>query len=166
MSKIRIMIVSDTHGNNRYLNKAIEEAGAFDLFLHLGDLEGSEHFIDAFVQSKKEMIAGNNDYYVDYPNEKIIEVAGYRIWMTHGHRYQVYTGVSFLRDAAIKKGVDIVLFGHIHQPYLEQEDLIILNPGSISLPRQSDRIPTYAIMEIDEQGEISIAINRVGQCKE
>lgn len=155
------MVVSDSHGNNRYLNKAIEEVGTFDLLLHLGDLEGSEHFINTFVQSKIEMISGNNDYMTDYPSEKIIEVEGYRIWMTHGHRYQVYAGVSSLRDAAIKKGVDIVLFGHIHQPYLEKDGLIILNPGSISLPRQSDRIPTYAIMEIDEKGEISIDIKRV-----
>lgn len=161
MSKTRIMVVSDTHGNNMYLNKAIEEAGTFDLFLHLGDLEGSEYFINTFVQSKIEMIAGNNDYMVDYPSEKIIEVEGYRIWMTHGHRYQVYTGVSSLRNAAIKKGVDIVLFGHLHKPYLEKDGLIILNPGSISFPRQSDRIPTYAIMEISGRGEISIDLKRV-----
>lgn len=164
MSKTRIMIVSDTHGSNMYLNKALEEIGNFDLFLHLGDLQGSEYFIETFVESSKEMIAGNNDYYVRYPQEKIIEVAGHRIWMTHGHLYQVYTGVSVLRENAIKKGVDMVLFGHTHEPYLEKEEIIILNPGSISLPRQKDRIPTYAVMEIDEQGEVVIDIKRVGQC--
>ena len=161
VGKTKIMIVSDSHGNNQYLNKALEEEGTFDLFLHLGDLEGSEYFIESFVEGKKELIAGNNDYYVEYPNEKMIEVMGYRIWMTHGHRYQVYMGVSALREAGIQKGADIILFGHIHQPYLEQEDTIILNPGSISLPRQSDRVPTYAVMEIDELGEISIEIKRV-----
>lgn len=119
VGKTKIMIVSDTHGNNQYLNKALEAEGAFDLFLHLGDLEGSEYFIESFVEGKKELIAGNNDYYVEYPNEKMIEVQGYRIWMTHGHRYQVYMGVSALREAGIQKGADIILFGHIHQPYLE-----------------------------------------------
>lgn len=162
MSKIRIMVVSDTHGSNMYLNRALEETGKFDLFLHLGDLGGSEDFIETFVQSRKEMIAGNNDYFTTYPDEKIIDVGGYRIWMTHGHRYQVYMGVSALRKAAIQKNVNMVLFGHIHQPYLEQDDLIILNPGSIALPRQSDRIPTYAVMEIEEDGKISIDIRRVG----
>lgn len=162
MSKIRIMIVSDTHGKNMYLNQALEEVGTFDLLLHLGDLEGSEHFIEAFVKTKKEMISGNNDYRLDYPEERIIEVEGYRIWMTHGHHYQVYMGVASLREAALNKNVDIVLFGHTHQPYLEKNGLIILNPGSISLPRQSDRTPTYAVMEIDEKGDISIDIKRVG----
>lgn len=165
MSKTRIMIVSDTHGNNMYLNKAIEEAGEFDLFLHLGDLQGSEHFIETFVECPKEMIAGNNDYYIEYPQEKIIEVEGHRIWMTHGHLYQVYSGVSLLKQFALGKNVDMVLFGHTHTPYLEEDKMIILNPGSISLPGQRDRIPTYAIMEIDGQGEVFVDIKRVGQKK-
>ena len=33
------------------------------------------------------------------------------------------------------------------------EDLTILNPGSLSYPRQADRRPTFLIMEIDEEGE-------------
>ena len=66
VGKTKIMIVSDSHGNNQYLNKALEEEKTFDLFLHLGDLEGSEYFIESFVEGKKELIAGNNDYYVEY----------------------------------------------------------------------------------------------------
>lgn len=159
--KTKVLVVSDTHGNNMYLNRALEEVGEIDVFLHLGDLEGSEFFVESFVDGRIEMIAGNNDYMVDYPGEKIIEIEGYRIWMTHGHRHQVYMGTSVIREHAIEKGVDMVFFGHTHKPYLEQDDLIILNPGSISQPRQSDRIPTYAVMEIDEKGEVLIDIKRV-----
>ena len=46
---MRVLVVSDSHGSNVYLNKALEEAGDFDYFMHLGDLEGSEHFIETFV---------------------------------------------------------------------------------------------------------------------
>ena len=50
---------------------------------------------------------------------------------------------------------DVVMFGHTHVPYLEKtDDLILLNPGSISKPRQDNKIPTYTVMEIREDGKI------------
>ena len=158
---MRVLIVSDSHGRNVYLNKAIEEAGKFDLFLHLGDLEGSEDFIEAFVECPIEMVSGNNDYFSDIPREKMIEVEGYKIFMTHGNRYGVHAGVTQLREVGIEKGADIILFGHTHHPYIEEEDVILINPGSITHPRQEDRIPTYAIMEIGEHGQLDINIHRV-----
>ena len=46
------------------------------------------------------------------------------------------------------------MFGHTHRPYLSQEEgLTVLNPGSLSFPRQDGRKPTYMLMEIDENGE-------------
>lgn len=46
------------------------------------------------------------------------------------------------------------MFGHTHKPYLETKDgVTILNPGSLSYPRQEGRRPSYMIMDIDEAGE-------------
>ena len=46
------------------------------------------------------------------------------------------------------------MFGHTHKPYLDTEDgITILNPGSLSYPRQEGRRPSYMIMTIDEAGE-------------
>lgn len=46
------------------------------------------------------------------------------------------------------------MFGHTHYPYLdEEEDLTVLNPGSLSYPRQPGRKPSYLVMQIDEQGK-------------
>ena len=50
-------------------------------------------------------------------------------------------------------GYDVVMYGHTHVPYIEiGDDVTILNPGSISYPRQPGRKPTFLIMEIDEEG--------------
>lgn len=39
------------------------------------------------------------------------------------------------------------MFGHTHRPMLEEdEDLILLNPGSLSLPRQKAQ-RSYIVME-------------------
>ena len=159
---MKILVVSDSHGNNLYLNRAIEQAGEFDYFLHLGDLEGSEHFIESFVTTPKKMIAGNNDYYVDIEGEAEFDLDGHHFFMTHGHHYYVYTGVEYLREEAQKRGADIVLYGHTHVPYMEQkEGMLILNPGSISLPRQKGRIPTYALIELMENGTVKASLHEV-----
>ena len=46
------------------------------------------------------------------------------------------------------------MFGHTHKPYFSQKDgLTVLNPGSLSYPRQDGRKPSYMVMEIDEEGK-------------
>ena len=51
-----------------------------------------------------------------------------------------------------------VMYGHTHVPYIEiGDDVTILNPGSISYPRQPGRKPTFLIMEIDEEGQAHYA---------
>lgn len=156
---MKILVVSDSHGSNAWLNKALEQAGTVDYFIHLGDLEGCEHFIEAFVSCEKYLLSGNNDYYLEYEQEGTLELQGKRFFMAHGHQYEVYMGVEKILEEGKCQGADVVLFGHTHKPYLEnREGVLILNPGSISLPRQKDRIPTYAIMEIKETGEVDAEI--------
>lgn len=159
---MRVLVVSDSHGSNIHLNKALDEVGPFDYFMHLGDLEGSEHFINTFVEGPKAMISGNNDYFSEYERELELDLAGHHIFLTHGNRYNIYAGVDRLREEAEQRGADIVLFGHTHCPYVEQEEhMIFLNPGSISRPRQEGRIPTYAIMDLKEDGQVDIEICQV-----
>ena len=38
------------------------------------------------------------------------------------------------------------------------KDLIALNPGSLSYPRQEGRLPSYAIMEIDRDEKVHFTI--------
>lgn len=42
---MRILIVSDTHGRHQALDRALEEAGKIDMFIHLGDVEGGEDYL-------------------------------------------------------------------------------------------------------------------------
>ena len=44
------------------------------------------------------------------------------------------------------------------QTALEEEDLITLNPGSMTYPRQSGRQPSYMVMILDEEGKASFEI--------
>ena len=62
-----------------------------------------------------------------------------------------------------EKNVDIVMCGHTHKPVVEiDHDITLINPGSISYPRQDNRRPSYVIMEIDREGEAHYTINYLG----
>ena len=147
---MRIMIVSDTHGRHANLDTALKREGGIDMLLHMGDVEGGEHDIEAVAEFPLHMIAGNNDYFSYLPKEKEIQIGPYRVWMTHGHSYCVSMDTRRLREEARARKVNIVMFGHTHKPYLDIEsDVMVINPGSISYPRQEGRRATYIMMEID-----------------
>ena len=89
----------------------------------------------------------------------MISIGKYKVLLTHGHYYYVNTGIVRLKEEALDRGVDIVMYGHTHRPMLVEEDgLIILNPGSLTYPRQEGRRPSYIIMEIEEDGEAYFSI--------
>lgn len=148
---MKILVVSDTHGNHSNLQKIAEEWKNIDMFLHLGDIERSEHYIEQLFHCPTHLIAGNNDFFTSLPKEKEMIVENYKIFMTHGHRYYVNGGISHLKREAVLRKADIVLYGHTHRPFLYQEEgIVIMNPGSLSYPRQEGRRPSYAILEIDK----------------
>ena len=154
---MKVLIVSDTHGREQNLAEALEQTGPIDQLIHLGDVEGgAEHIRELAGDAPAVIIAGNNDFFCDLPNERIFTIGGHRIFMTHGHGYFVHSGTLYLKREARKKGADIVMFGHTHKPYMEEDnELLVLNPGSLSLPRQEGHRPTYIVMEIADDGQIS-----------
>ena len=117
-------------------------------------MENGEDYIKAITKCPVYMIAGNNDFFSYLPTEREIRIGKYKVFMTHGHGYYVSMDTKSLRRAAIARDVDIVMFGHTHRPYMDVEgDLKVINPGSLSYPRQEGRRGTYIIMEIDHNGE-------------
>ncbi len=147
------MIVSDTHGQHRYLQEVIEKEEAFDLLLHLGDVQGGEREIEAMVDCPVVMVSGNNDFTTTLKKEQELTLGNYRVWMTHGHTYGVSYGENRIQYEARKRGYQVVLFGHTHRPFYEETDIFAVNPGSISYPRQGGYQPTYVVWEIDEAGQ-------------
>lgn len=86
--------------------------------------------------------------------------------MTHGHYYGVSVETSMLKEEALARGCNVALYGHTHRPDLEIEsEITVLNPGSLSYPRQHGRKPSYAIMEIDEKGIAHYDIYYLESCK-
>ena len=156
---MKILIVSDTHRRDENLEVVLEQEKPIDLLIHLGDAEGSEDYIELLAECPVEIVAGNNDFFTELLGEKVIQIGKYKVLLTHGHYYYVNTGIVRLKEEALDRGVDIVMYGHTHRPLLiEEDDLVILNPGSLSYPRQEGRCPSYIIMDIDENEEAHFSI--------
>ena len=67
---MRVLVVSDTHGRHTNLDRALNEAGHIDVFIHLGDVEGGEDYINAVIGCEKHIVRGNNDFFSDLPREE------------------------------------------------------------------------------------------------
>ncbi len=159
---MKILIVSDTHGRHGNLDEVLEREGKIDMLLHLGDVEDDEHYIEAIAEYPVHMLSGNNDFFSYLPGEKEIKIGKYRVFMTHGHGHYVSMNTKRLREAARARGVDIVMFGHTHKPYIDVEGALkVINPGSLSYPRQEGRQASYVIMEINANGDASFELKFV-----
>lgn len=163
---LRILIMSDSHGRNENVELAIaqvrEEISEFQMLIHLGDV-GDARELESLAGVPCYIVRGNTDYDAKLLNANVIEAGGHRIFATHGHLYQVDMRLDLLRFAALENDCDIAMYGHTHVPYLEEDpdDITILNPGSISKPRQADHRYTYMVMEIDDEDEVTYELRYV-----
>lgn len=151
---MKVLIVSDSHGDNTNLKKAIQNMGDYlDLMIHLGDMQCDVDVIKGLVKCPVEFVKGNCDGMLGVPAAKLIDIAHHKVFITHGHIYGGKWGIETMKDIARENGADVVMFGHIHEPLIEPySDVAVINPGSISRPRQEGHRPTYAVMTIEDDG--------------
>lgn len=156
---MKVLIVSDIHRSLKNLREVLEIEEPIDMLIHLGDVERQMADIRQMVDCPIHMVAGNNDFLCGLPSEEEFEIGKYRVFITHGHSFFVNMTEEHLQDTARILEADIVMYGHTHMPVLEiEDDLITLNPGSLTYPRQSGREPSYIVMTLDKAGEASFEI--------
>ncbi len=156
---MKVLIVSDTHGRDRELEQVILKETPFDMLIHCGDVEGREFYIEALAECSCCIVAGNNDFFSDLDREQEISISGKRALVTHGHYYGVSMDISGIVEEARDRGCEIVFFGHTHKPVVvEREGVLVVNPGSLAYPRQSDHKPSYGVLETNGKGEIKVEI--------
>ena len=148
---MKILIFSDTHGDIKKISSAVKKHPDAEIIVHCGDGEDQSRQIKLDYPDKMVIrVRGNCDLGSSLPEEEYFTVFGKKIMVTHGHTYGVKYGKASLRQAAAKKGIDIVFFGHTHDPYNEYENGVYLfNPG-----QGYGWFATYGVAEITESGSI------------
>lgn len=156
---MKVLIVSDTHGYNANMVKAIEKEKPFDLLVHCGDVSMTAEELSDYVDCPVYVIAGNNDFFYNLKSQEIFRLYDHTVLLIHGHRQDVHYGVDRLLYKALESDTDIVMFGHTHVPYIDEADgVTFINPGSLTYPRQEKHIETYAVLEIMPDGEFEANI--------
>lgn len=103
-----------------------------------------------------EFVRGNNDWSKEYPLEKTLGIGGLKIFITHGHLYNV----KYDYDRIIQKGkainADAVFFGHTHETEeIYSDGMLLLNPGSVSGSGGISSRSTYCSINLIENRLVS-----------
>lgn len=155
---MKILIVSDTHRKNDNYFKVVKMHHP-DMVIHCGDAEGSEAALIQEAGCPVKIVLGNNDFFSNLPREEEFGIGRYRVWLTHGHNYYVSMGNEVIKQEAVARRMDIVMYGHTHRPVVDRGgEVIALNPGSLSYPRQEGHRPSYIIMELDSEEKLNFTI--------
>lgn len=139
---MKILVISDTHGNISNAERLIQKLNP-DYVYHLGDMcEDCRRLENAFPMKIIASVKGNNDFFdKSYPSERCFELGGKRIYMCHGHKFNVKSSLLSLIYKGKEVCADIVLYGHTHRAHLETIDgMTVMNPGASN---------TYGLLEID-----------------
>jgi putative phosphoesterase len=133
---MRIGVISDSHGSQFALRRAVAAVGPVAMWLHAGDYSQDAARLAALTGLAVTTVAGNCDGRTDAKIDEFVTVGGRTIWLTHGHRYQAKERSEELVWWGRQYGADVVVYGHSHIPDISREDGILLfNPGAASRPR-------------------------------
>jgi putative phosphoesterase len=139
---ITIGVISDTHGLLR--PEAIEALHGSDRILHAGDV-GHPKILEALAQiAPLTAIRGNVDtgpWARALPETEVAEAGGVSIYMLHD------LGRLDLKPEAA--GFRVVVYGHSHQPKIEENNgVLYFNPGSAG-PRRFDLPVSFGKLRIE-----------------
>lgn len=155
---MKILVLSDTHGKIDECNHVLKKVDKIDLIIHLGDYSSDVVNVKKIFKLDIINVRGNCDHLDKKTKDEIIvTLEGKKLFLTHGHIYRVKMNLDRIFYRAKELQVDIALFGHIHVPVsLTYEDILLFNPGSISMPRKRSK-KSFGIIEL-KQNSIESAI--------
>ena len=156
---MKIAILGDSHNHLDVLDRLHEENRfeGVELILHTGDMCNDGTYLEEITGIKVIGVNGNSDpVYSACEMEMILELEGYKILLTHGHRYGVKGSNDRLFYRGKEVGADIVVFGHSHIPLtIEEEQMLLLNPGSIGFPRGLSK-KSYGIVTLGNRIKVDL----------
>lgn len=155
---MKFLVFSDSHEYHVGLDAAIEKHNTIHHIIHCGDVASDVEYLRNVYGATHSIcgVCGNNDYSASEPFSRVVFCDGQKIYVTHGHREHVKSSLYTLKRKAADCGCSVCIFGHTHQQFFEQqEELIILNPGSIGYFRHE-----YAVLEVNE-GSVNVLLMKL-----
>jgi putative phosphoesterase len=158
-------VVSDTHGNvegMRRLTDMLKARGVFTL-LHVGD---DYRDVRTLKQAGLEVIGVPGVFCREYddpqvPNRLVVELNGVKMLLTHTEGRNRHDAPGDPDPRILAREVQIVLFGHTHNPTLEERQGVLwLNPGHLRNRADRGYPATFALLALSPP-EATIEIRRL-----
>ena len=145
---MKFIVFSDSHGVSDNMLRAVRLERP-DLCFFLGDGENDLRALNRrFPGLPVNAVRGNCDVLSTLPKAMVCAAGGLKIFMTHGHLYEVKHDPIYrtLCEAALEADADVLLFGHTHEPFRDSSmGMQLLNPGSIGPTTR----PSYGLITVD-----------------
>jgi putative phosphoesterase len=152
---MKIMVVSDTHGNYLAPLCCLDEVDAVDMIVHLGDEISDAEMLEKLVGIPVLMVPGNCDHAAKGPRDLCRTIAGHAFFMTHGDRYRVKAGVDEIVRKAKSIAASVVLYGHTHTAMVQRTDgILLVNPGTLMSASSTKSFALLTVTERDVTAEI------------
>ncbi|AOT73284.1 hypothetical protein Gferi_24110 [Geosporobacter ferrireducens] len=152
---MKVAVIADTHLKSmkkplpRLLYQRLINV---DVIFHCGDIQHQDVLSELEGFAPVYAVKGNGDsgdMVTNLPEKCIVELNGYRIGIFHGHGEKGRT-VDRAFNSFIHENVDIVIFGHSHQPLLQTKSgILLLNPGSPTVKRREKKY-SFILLYLEE----------------
>jgi|SRR3569623_130449 len=143
MAKIRIGLISDTHGLLR--PQALEALRGAELIIHGGDIGKPEILERLRALAPVVAVRGNNDradWAAAIPETQTLDIGGVRLHVLHD--------VKELKADPGASGYRVVISGHSHRPSVQSRaGILFVNPGSAG-PRRFSLPVSVALLNIED----------------
>ena len=148
---MRILVLSDIHGDFQMMKRALDSQPTAEAVIFCGDGAAQFEYLRETLTDKTVIgVRGNCDWSSDLPPVEVVELGGKRIFITHGHLYNVKFTMNQVFYAAREEKADILLFGHTHQALTDYLDgMYMMNPGSCH-----GYGATYGYIDITDKGDV------------
>ena len=132
---MKILVLSDSHSAMRFMRSCVEAVKP-QAIVHLGDhYDDGETLKELYPHIELHQVPGNCDRYRCPPwvhTRLCYDVCGVRLFMTHGHKYDVKTTTAAMLVEARAMHAKAALYGHTHvaEVYQEENGMWVMNPGT------------------------------------
>lgn len=136
---MKILVVSDTHGDcSRVIDvyRKLMKESPVDVIVHCGDYAADAKELQARLGAHVARVRGNCDGAFSDSDWSVLETEAGNFLITHGHMERVDSGMQNIYYKALENDCVGAFFGHTHRAsYTEMDDLVLMNPGSLTRPR-------------------------------
>ena len=146
---MKLLVFSDSHRNIDRMRYAANQTNP-DAILHLGDfISDAQTLRQEFLSTVFYMVKGNCDFHAAGKDELFLIIGDVRVFMTHGHRYGVKSGLAALIERSRQLGADLSLYGHTHRASVRDErGLWLMCPGQMER-HDNSLAASYGIVTIE-----------------